>query len=489
MGAESSRLITLTLRARYEHGFAAYLNGIEVARRQLAPEADAGALATEPHGPEAERIFVPVRPDLLQPEDNVLAVEVHPRISGREPRLEVELSGSDAPRIVRGPYLQRLNQSSVTVVFDSDVPTLGEVQWGASKTYGRSRSSGVRSTHHVLLINDLRPGTTVHYRALIRASTSLPVASLGSPVSPEDVDVGDVEFRTAPGSGQPLRFAVYGDVRSGHEVHGQIVRALQTEAPDLAVMTGDLVDRGSDDGDWERFFEVAGPLLRQMAIFPAIGNHEYARRGRGAQRFFELFRSVKLDGDGGNTYYSFDLAGVHFVALDSNQYGSHKQLTWFERDLRSARAQGARALFVYAHAGPYSAGMHGDNPTCIRDYVPVMRRYRVSMFFGGHDHDFERGDLDGFRYIVTGGGGAELRASRCAVYGSSMSPGLKLCPPRVKTFANEHHFVMVEVQSHSLQICPKRPDGTALEACTTYPLATQPRGKRKAWPSLREVKR
>jgi hypothetical protein len=472
VGTELGRVATVTLRVRYEHGFAAYLNGVEMARRQLAPQAEPSALATEPHGPEAERIFVPVRPGLLRARDNVLAVEIHPRTAGREPRMEVELSGSDGPRVVRGPYLQRLTATSVTVVFDSDVPTIGEVHWGATRSYGRMRTDPKSSTHHALLIDDLRPGTSYHYRALIRAPASPPVASFDGPLpSSEKINAGDTEFHTAPDLGEPLRFAVYGDVRSGHDVHGQIERALRRENPDFAILTGDLVDRGSDDGDWERFFEVAGPLLRQMAIFPAIGNHEYASMGRGAQRFFELFRSPLPEGEEAPAYYSFDLAGVHFVALDSSQYRSPRQLAWFKSDLERARAAKMRALFVYAHAGPYSVGLHGDNASCIHDYVPLMQRYHVSMFFGGHDHDFERGQQSGFRYVVTGGGGAELRASRCTV-GPPVAgaPQLKACPPRVQAFYNEHNFVIVEVLPTFFRICPKRPDGTALEACTTYPL-------------------
>src|SRR5437763_1884150 len=61
VGPEVARLATCTLRIRYNHGFAAYLNGVEIARRRLDPTADPAALATELHGPEAERVFIPVR--------------------------------------------------------------------------------------------------------------------------------------------------------------------------------------------------------------------------------------------------------------------------------------------------------------------------------------------------------------------------------------------------------------------------------------------
>jgi hypothetical protein len=103
VGPELQRLATTTLRIRYSHGFAAYLNGTEIARRRLDPRADAAALATEYHGPEAERVFVPVRSGLLRPTGNVLAIEVHPRTAGKEPFVDAELIGADGARIVRGP--------------------------------------------------------------------------------------------------------------------------------------------------------------------------------------------------------------------------------------------------------------------------------------------------------------------------------------------------------------------------------------------------
>jgi hypothetical protein len=478
VGAELGTLRTLTLRVRYTHGFAAYVNGVEIARRRLDPGANPDALATDVHGPEFERFIVPVGA-LLHPGDNVLAVEVHPRTAGRDTTLELSLGGDDGPRIVRGPYLLWLRETEVTVVFDTDLPTAAAIVWGATERYGASASDAL-ATHHVLKLTRLRPATVYHYR--VRARTALAEASDIVPSHNNDmmqphnksataaraqsgtlVDSGDAVFHTPPEAGRPLRFAVYGDVRSGHDVHAALDQALAEEQPDLAILTGDLVDRGSDEGDWERFFEIAGPLLRQLAIFPAIGNHEYAKQGKGLLAFMQLFR-WPFSADDDPPWYSFEVAGAHFVALDSNQYKVPRQLNWFEHDLREARRRRVRAIFVYAHEGPASSGMHGDNAVCVRDFVPIMERYRVSMFFGGHDHDYERGRLGTIDYVVTGGGGAELRAARCGV------PGKRACPPRVAAFVNDHNYVMVELLPSLFRVCPKRVDGTPIESCVQYPL-------------------
>jgi hypothetical protein len=177
----------------------------------------------------------------------------------------------------------------------------------------------------------------------------------------------------------------------------------------------------------------------------------------------QLFR-FPVAGEADPAWYSFDVGAAHFVALDSNQYKTSRQLSWLEHDLKEARRRGTRAIFVYAHEGPFSSGMHGDNSVCIHDYVPLLERYHVAMMFSGHDHDFERGRVNNLDYVVTGGGGAELRANRCGVQGK------KACPPRVLSFTNEHNYVMVELLPSLFRVCPKRVDGTPLEACTVYPL-------------------
>src|SRR5262245_32122715 len=168
VGPELPRLATVQIRVRYEHGFAAYLNGVEVARRRLDPGADAAALATDLHGPEPERIFIPVRAGVLRALGNVLAVEVHPRVAGKPPLVEAELSAADGPRSVRGPYLLRRWEREVTVVFDTDLPTLGELRWGTSDAYGQVVSDAPAKQHHELRIAGLKPGTAYHYRVAAR---------------------------------------------------------------------------------------------------------------------------------------------------------------------------------------------------------------------------------------------------------------------------------------------------------------------------------
>ena len=433
---------TLTLHVRYSDGFVAWLNGVEVARRRLV---DGAPLASEVHGAERESFPVTVTPGLLQRSNNVIAVEVHAAKSTRRAIVDLGVDGGDGPRITRGPYLQRVGTSEGWLIVETDLPTEVELAWQRGASGPPRTLTDVSARRHVLHLVHLAPATLYHYRVTLRSR------------DPEGSVISESDFHTPPAPGRPLRFALFGDVRSGHEVHAAIVKAVAIEDPDLAVLTGDLVDRGGDEAEWERFFDVEEPLLRQVAVYPVLGNHEYG--GHGVDRSLTYFLRP-----GETAWWSFDIAGVHFVMLDSGAYNHPEQLAWLEGDLAAARRKKTRAIFVVNHDGPFSSGLHGDNKLAVRDYTPLYARYHVAMVFSGHDHDYERLRVGSVDYCVSGGGGAELRNPRCGV------PGKKPCPARSKIFANEHHYLMVEVQRDRFTVCPKRPDGTLLEACPSFPL-------------------
>ncbi|HNN91178.1 MAG TPA: metallophosphoesterase family protein [Pseudomonadota bacterium] len=485
VSADLARFSLLTLRLRYTDGVVVYLNGVELVRRRVASTIpDATTLALERGPVEPESHHLPLSPGLLMPEGNVLAVEVHPRAIERCPRIDLELLLSDGPRVVRGPYIERLFGGVLDLALQTNTPTYFSVRYGkgeAASSRDRELAEDPSSPPQLLhraRITGLRPGTTYHYQVAITGPNG------------QRSELPLVPLHTPPASGRPLRFVVYGDSRSGHSVHAQVVQSLLVEDPDLILCTGDVVERGTEDGDWDRYFAVAAPLLERIPIFMAPGNHEYALRRQGAQRLFQLWdrlfvpqppaaavASGKLDAGAAalsvvprdksgldeatlpRGYYSFDLSSVHFVALDSNQARSADQLRWLDADLSRAALRRPRAIIVWMHDGPYSMGWHGDNGVLIRDYVPLFEKHRVNLVFSGHDHDFERGRRGQLNYIVTGGGGAELRPLKCGV------PGKRRCKHPPLAFFNEHNYVSVEVLPDALRVCPKRIDGTALEPC------------------------
>ena len=206
-----------------------------------------------------------------------------------------------------------------------------------------------------------------------------------------------------------------------------------------------------------------GSSILFATMFPtqvSVGSAE-APPPRGVMAVPSSSSSSRAASTGDRGYYSFDVAGVHFVGLDSNQFRSPRQLRWFEDDLEQAEQSHPRAIFVWSHEGPYSSGWHGDSSEAILNYVPVCERHNVTIFFSGHDHDYERGRRGRLSYVVTGGAGAELRPLRWG------APGKRRCKNPPLAFVNDHNYVRVEVLPGQVKVCARRIDGSPLEPCVT----------------------
>src|SRR5262249_19269604 len=245
---------SLALRSLFREGLVAWVDGVEIARRYVAPGAPPEAPALQIHGAEPESFVAPAR---LAAGEHVLALEIHGHKPGLGPLVEANLAGFDNVRIVRGPYLLRPSATELTVAWDTDLDAPGEVRYGGDAGYGRAERSALPVRHHALRLRGLHPGRTYHY-SVIAGGT----------------DSGDATFHTLPAGEEPLRFVTYGDVRSGHEIHARLVEQVIKEDPDFVLTLGDLVDRGSEEAEWQQFFQIAAPLLRVLPIVPALGNHQ-----------------------------------------------------------------------------------------------------------------------------------------------------------------------------------------------------------------------
>ena len=533
LGVEAAQLSGLTLRIKYTDSFAAYLNGVEVARRRLpdAAQTVATTLANDRGPVEPESFYLPIKPGQLRERDNLLAVEVHAKSLDRCAKVDLELLGATGPKVVHGPYIERLADGTLDLTLETDLPALIELRYGKGDTRSeRDRQlvvSTVPQTMHRARLTGLRPGKVYHYQAAL--------------VGPGDTrsELPLVTLHTPPPAGRPLRVVLYGDSRSGHAIHAQLIQAILDEDPDFVLNTGDVVERGTEDGDWDRFFAVAGPLIARVPVYMAPGNHEYAKRRQGALRLFSQFATMfplqspvpppgaprerasrpplddagpsalpsyllaqvpglepmpslvpetavpppppsrpplplsqslsapEAQGEGLRGFYSLDISGVHLLAIDSNQIHRREQLHWLAADLQAAEGRHVRATLAWMHDGPFSTGYHGGNTTAVRDLVPLLERYHVSLLVSGHDHDYERGRRGTLNYVVTGGGGAELRPLRCGV------PGKRKCKNMPLAFFNEHHYVRLDVLPGALQLCPRRLDGSALEECQTVRLTAR----------------
>ena len=196
--------------------------------------------------------------------------------------------------------------------------------------------------------------------------------------------------------------AVYGDSRTGHDVHDWLMEGMASLAPAAVFHTGDLVEDGTDPEHWIIFNEIAARLPTTTPLFPALGNHEME-----SPLYFDNF---ELPGNE-RWYVVDDIENFHFIVLDteSNLAEGSTQYQWLENELENSFSTTDYTV-VFFHYPLFSTGYHGpDEKGIAGGLVPLFEGYGVDAVFNGHDHDYERSTVNGIRYIVTGGGGAPLR--------------------------------------------------------------------------------
>ena len=484
---ETPRVIEL--RARYLDGLVAYLNGSEVARRNLS-ESNPAARPALPHGHEEERIFLPVTASTpLRARDNVIAIEVRPALGRRgtdsgAPSASIDVTVVSGVRVVRGPYLVAPVAGSVSVAWETDLPTTGTVELQPDQGEAAARAAPVLRTRakraalrQVVRLDGLRAGASYRYRVIVDdPSTGAPAGAWAT--------TSWASFSAQPAAAAPLRFVVYGDMRApGHAAHAEVVAGIVKERPALVLCTGDLVAVGSEESAWQKYFEITAPLGAIAPVVPAFGNHETYWHGTGVAKAWGLFGLAAAGSAPG--YASFEWGGAHFVVLDTNHVDA-AQRDWLARDLDGAKKKGTRAIFAVCHDGPWSHGVHGSSGVTQRELAPVLAAAGVDVLFSGHDHLYERGTgttpRGALPYMVVGGGGAPLYEPSCRVPGAPApgvpttvappatapgpnAPTLPVCPPSVANIVKAHHYVVVEVNGQTLRLCAKRPDGSPLEPC------------------------
>ena len=349
---------------------------------------------------------------------------------------------AESPHLLKGPYLQDLAPTSITVMWHLDVAAPARLVVdgpGGTRTVELAAARIGEAT-----VDHLVPSSRYRYR----------VEAGGQ--------VWHGEFATAPrvGVDVPFSFIVVGDTRSGLDAHRRVVERMALEVPDFVLGTGDMVDDGYRQEQWQQFFEVESELLRDNVYFPAVGNHDRQGRGRTADSYRAFF-SVPDNGGDTERYYAFSYAAARVLVLDSNEYSFAltDQTAWLERELIAARQDPAvRHVFVVMHHPPFSISLHGGSLDLRERWTPLFEKYQVSAVFSGHDHAYQRAEHNAIRYFVSGGGGAPLYPRRPRPSAADLDA--------VKKFERAFHFLRVTVTGSRIEVTAVRTDGTVIETTT-----------------------
>ncbi len=345
-----------------------------------------------------------------------------------------------AASFTKGPYLQALGQKAVTIKVEVSTPETVTIEMTGPANFQATKSSDSAKKFHSIRFDGLSPGVTYNYK----------VAASGTESSP-------TSFTTAPAENKPFKFVVYGDNRSDAATHAAIVRMIEKAPADFLLHTGDMVQTGDNESEWQEFFSIENKLLSSRCLFASVGNHELTTPDpTGQVNFLRYFASIEDDGrERPHLYGSFRWSNTRFFMLNAMDSWTGEERDWLKSELASAMNEsGLVHRIAVLHHGPYSSGRHGGNARLhANGIVDILRDNKVDLVLAGHDHVYERGEGQGIKYIVSGGAGAPLY---------SRGKGT----PETQKFESVNHYLEVAIDGEGVTIDARRASGSIIERCS-----------------------
>jgi glucose/arabinose dehydrogenase len=186
-------------------------------------------------------------------------------------------------------------------------------------------------------------------------------------------------------------------------------------SPDFIITTGDnnypngaaaTIDLNIGQYYQEYIYPYVGQFGNGAAdvnrFFPTLGNHDWTSNQ--AQPYFDYFELP-----GNERYYDFIWGPIHFFAISSDSREpdgvgrSSAQAQWLKNQLADSTTPWK---IVYMHHPPYAS----------TSFEPVdwirwpFKDWGADIVIAGHDHFYERLEIDGFPYIINGLGGGPIYA-------------------------------------------------------------------------------
>lgn len=213
-------------------------------------------------------------------------------------------------------------------------------------------------------------------------------------------------------SDEDWSFVVFGDSRQGYGIYGELVQSMSQIEPNpkFAICLGDIMLEGSNEAEWERFWDVSEPITDIMPLHIARGNHE------GNDEISELIYKEQTGILADTFHYSFEYDQSTFIILDSyirdeEQMIGPGQFRWLQSELDAAFSNSqAEHIFIFLHHPLYPQGKYlGKNLKNADELHSLFLQHRkIKAVIMAHEHSFNKYMKDSITYITTAGAGAPL---------------------------------------------------------------------------------
>ncbi len=324
--------------------------------------------------------------------------------------------------------------STRTCLFEYGLDTTDLTDSLTTEEYGNDHQ-------HKVILMGLTPDTKYFYK-----------------VKYNDTSFKEGSFITGAGENDSaIGFYAYGDTRTYPGTHDQVAEkilkdvSLHPEMQTFIVSTGDLVENGNKEDNWQNQFfspdyEHLQKMLATLPYVVSMGNHE----GQGVL-FGKYFPYPEFVSD--RYYYSFDYGPAHFTIVD--QFTSYSegstQYDWLVNDLATSDK---KWKFILLHKPGWSAGGGHSNNSKVQTLIqPLCLTYGVQFVLAGHNHYYARALVNGVNHITTGGGGAPLYTPNAGY-------------PNIVKVSKSYHYCKLTISDDTLYFAAREKDGALIEEFT-----------------------
>jgi tartrate-resistant acid phosphatase type 5 len=218
----------------------------------------------------------------------------------------------------------------------------------------------------------------------------------------------------SPSPEPPIRLALIGDYGLAGQPELDVANLVLGWEPDYILTTGDNNypngEQETIDANIGQYYHAYiapytgayGEGAAENRYYPVLGNHDWNTPN--AQPYLDYFTLP-----GNERYYDVVLGPVHLFMLDSDSREpdgvgrSTAQATWLQQALAASTSPWK---LVIMHHAPYSSGQHGGT-----DWIQwPFAEWGADAVLAGHDHVYERLQVDGIPYFVNGVGGGPIYA-------------------------------------------------------------------------------
>lgn len=219
-----------------------------------------------------------------------------------------------------------------------------------------------------------------------------------------------------------IRFGLSGDIGLESIYQKQLKQIIKNKIGlDFFISLGDnFYPNGVSsiyDTQWNDKLHSVFP--NNIPIFGILGNHDYQQDPRTQIKYTEIQNQWKMP----NFYYDLIIQNnIHLIFIDTILLGkdittllldkeslylynnllrdyNKNQKLWLEKTLQNSKC---KWKIVCGHYPLYSNGPHIISKDLQTYLIPLLEKYKIDIYFSGHDHNFQHISKNNINYIISG---------------------------------------------------------------------------------------